>query len=326
MYTVPVRSAIAVLNAASVRIRPQELTAAVGIDHHLLLEPTGHIALRQLVALYEAAAHRTGESTIGLRVGANTDPKMFDLLGYIIANSTNLREAFGNAARYLPLWTDGAIIQVIGDGSTVHVIWEYLDPAIVDCRQDCEMSVITIAAMATRFGRGVNPREVHFRHPAPRDAGEHRRHLGAPVRFGMRANQIIFEAAALRIPVVGADPRLGALLEAVARERLAERPIGGSIVDRVRVAIKRSSRLDDVARDLGLSTRSLERRLRAQGQSFRGLRALVRREIAEQYLRHSGVALGEIARRLGYSSVTEFHRAFRAWTGVTPAQFRRVSQ
>lgn len=319
MYTVPVQSALTVLDAARARIRPRELTDAVGIDDRLLREPTGRIAIRQLVALYELAARRTGESTIGLRVGASADLKAFDLLGYLIANSATVHDALANAARYLPLWTDGAVLQMIVDGATVHVIWEYLDPAIVECRQDCEMSVNTVI----RIARGVSPREVHFRHSAPRDLGEHRRRLRAPVRFNMRTNQIIFETTALRTRVPGADIRLGALLEAVAHERLGERPASGSIVDRARVSIRRSSRLFDVARDLGLSPRSMERRLRAHGQSFRALRALVRKEMAEQYLRDSGLGLGDIARRLGYATVAEFHRAFRAWTGMTPGQFRR---
>jgi AraC-like DNA-binding protein len=322
-YTVPVRSAIAVLDAA--RVRPRELTESVGIDDRRLREPTGRIALHQLVALFEAAATRTGERTIGLRVGATMDPRAYDLMGYIIANSATLHQALHSAARYLPLWTDGALLQVIVDGSAAQVIWDYLDPTIVDCRQDCEMSMRAIAEIARRLGRGVTPREVHFRHSAPREAGEHRRQFRSPVRFSMPANQIIFDAAALRTPLLGADPRLCAVLRDYGDGQLAENGVSQSFVDRARVVIKRSPHLGDVARAMGMSPRNLERRLRAQGQSFRGLRARVRRELAEQYLRESDMPVGEIARRLGYSSATELHRAFRVWTGMTPGQFRRPS-
>jgi Arabinose-binding domain of AraC transcription regulator, N-term len=153
----------------------------------------------------------TRESTFGLQVGASADLRAFDIMGYIVANSATLVEALDNAARYLPLWTDGAALEIIADGSTVNVVWEYRDPSIGECRQDCEMTLLTAAQIAWRLAR-VAPTGVEFRHAAPRDAAEHRGRFRAPVRFGRAANQLVFERGALRAAISTADHRLCAML------------------------------------------------------------------------------------------------------------------
>lgn len=324
MYTVPVRSALNVIDAAMRAVQPRALTDAAGIDYDRLRQPQARIPLRQLVDLYETAARITHERTFGLRVGASADPRTFDVMGYIIANSATLADAFHSAARYLPLWTDGAKIEVVPDGRSVHIIWEYLDPAIGECRQDTEMTVLTLAEIARRFAGRIAPREVHFRHTAPRDREDHRRRFASIVRFDMPLNGLVFDTSALRAPLVDADGRLRDLLVAYADERL--RPTRrAAVVDEVKVAIRRDLRgtLETVARHMGMSPRNLERRLRESGVSFRALRASERHRMATRYLRETDLGLAQIADRLGYTSPSELHRAFRAWTGMTPRQFRR---
>lgn len=106
-YTVPVRSALTVLAAATPRVDPLELADRARVDADALRDPWARIPLRDLVALYETAARLTGDSALGLHVGARTDFRAYDVLGYVIANSATLRAAFANGARYLPVWTDG---------------------------------------------------------------------------------------------------------------------------------------------------------------------------------------------------------------------------
>lgn len=324
MYTVPVQSALNVLRATKPMTRPWDVTDAVGIEYARLREPQARIPLRQLVDLYEAAARITNERTFGLRVGASADPRAYDLMGYIITNSPTLADALTSAARYLPLWTDGARIEVVRDGRSVHILWEYLDPAIVDCRQDTEMTVLALAEIGRRFAGRMAPTEVHFRHSAPRDRDEHRRRFASPVRFDMPMNGLVFDATALRAPLVNADRRLRDLLVAYADEQLGAAP-RGDLVDRVRVAIRRAThgKLETIARQMGMSARNLERRLSEAGVSFRGLRASERHRLAVRYLRETDLSVAEVAHRLGYASASELHRAFRAWTGMTPRQFRR---
>jgi len=327
-YTVPVKSAANVITQACQRVRPMDLCEAVGLDPKQLNAPDDRIPLRKLVALFEEGAKLTREPAFGLRVGAKTEFRTFDLLGYIVMNSATLEEALSSAVRYFPLWTDGAGFRTQRDGSAVHFAWEYADPEIGECRQDSEMTLLAASKIGSLLAGDVRPREVHFQHSAPKDASEHRRLFGAPVFFCMPANQLIFNRAALASRVKGADQGLCALLVRYADDLLRQAAHHRLLTDRTQVALRRCLRHGDrrvatVAHEMGMSVRTLQRGLRAKGYSYGNLLAKVRRELAEQHLQDSEMAVSEVAYHLGYTQPSEFHRAFRAWTGTTPRQYRR---
>ena len=326
-YTVPARSALNVLAAASPQVSPVDLAHAGGLDLDVLHDQRARIPLRHLVALYETAAYVTGDSALGLHVGARADFRAFDVLGYVAANSATLGASLANAVRYLPLWTDGAALEIAADGRTVGLSWEYVDPTIGECRQDCEMTLRTFSELVRLLVPGVTPREIHFRHTAPEDSTEHTRSFRSSVRFRMPTNQIVFDRGALARPVPNADAALFAVLSRYADALLLEAPAGYLLLDRVQLLIQQSlpegnARLGTVARRMGMSPRSLERHLTARGHSFRALLGSVRCGLAEQYLRDPEIAIGDIAHRLGYADAREFHRAFRSWTRTTPRRYR----
>lgn len=329
-YSVPVKSAANVISEASSRVRPGILCEAAEVDLSQLNDPRGRIPLRQLVTLYETAARLTSQQTFGLRVGAKTAFRAFDLFGYIIINSATLEEALKNAVRYFPLWTNGAAFRMERDGLAVRFIWEYADPNIAECRHDCEMTLLT-ASKICRLLRvhDLRPREVHFQHSAPNDTADHRRLFGTSVFFRMPANQLIFDTAALACLVTNADRDLYDVLIRYAKGMLVGPSPRLSLTDRVRAALGRSLlsgdvRLTTLARSMGMSSRTLQRKVNEQGSSFRGLVGKLRRELAEQYLKDSEMGISEIAYRLGYAQPSEFHRAFRRWKGTTPTRYRRV--
>jgi AraC-like DNA-binding protein len=331
-YTVPVKSASRVIAEASPRVRPSELCEAVGLDARQLSNTDCRIPLKQLVALYEAAAHLTNDRTFGLRVGARADFRTFGVFGYIITNSATLEAALNNAVRYFPLWTHGALFRTEREGVAMRLIWEYVDPGIGECRHDSEMTLFT----AAKLGRLLlayrrAPREVHFRHSAPRHSSEHRRLFGTPsVHFRMSANQLIFDREALVSPLDNADPELCSILVRNANDLLAHTAPRQCLTERTQIALRRflpnrEPLLAKVASSVGMSSRTLQRQLRAQGFSFRGLLDKLRRELAAQYLRDHKIGIDEIASLLGYAETSEFYRAFRTWTGTTPRRYKRAN-
>lgn len=172
------------------------------------------------------------------------------------------------------------------------------------------------------------PREVQFQHAKPRDASEHRRLLRAPVHFGAAGNQIIFDPSFLSTAIRGADRMLCEVLTEYADQLLASSPRPRSLVDAAATVIRRDLhdgdlRIARIASKLGVSARTLQRRLVDHGTSFRDLVAQVRRERAQHYLEHTEIPISEIAARLGYRHPTEIHRAFRSWIGTTPVAYRR---
>jgi AraC-like DNA-binding protein len=329
-YTVPVKSAGRVIAEASPRARSSQLCEAVGLDAWQLSDPSCRIPFKQLVALYEAAAVLTNEPAFGLRVGARTDFRTFDVFGYIIMNSATLEQALNNAVCYFPLWTNGALFRTEREGTAMRLIWEYVDPSIGECRHDCEMTLLSATKIGRLLlGRPHAPREVHFQHPAPRHSSEHRRLFGTSVHFRMPANQLLFEREALASPLGNADHELCKLLVRYANELLPRANRRYSLAERTQMALRRrllneKPQLNKVASSMGIGSRTLQRHLKAQGYSFRGLLDNLRQELAQKYLRDQEMDISEIASLLGYAEASEFYRAFRAWTGSTPRQYRRA--
>jgi AraC-like DNA-binding protein len=148
-------------------------------------------------------------------------------------------------------------------------------------------------------------------------------------RFGQPVTQVVFDAASLALPLVQADPVALRLMRDHCERALDALGYQGGFVVRVRRAIWRDGgrgvwSLENVAESLAVSTRTLKRMLAAQGTTFSALLDRERREKAMVLLNASRATLDEIAERLGYSTPSNFGRAFHQWTGTTPGAYRRA--
>jgi AraC-like DNA-binding protein len=338
--SVPIASAVAVVAAAAPRVGARHLCDDVGIEPWLLSEPGARIPMRGLAALYESAARLTGDRAFGLHVGERIDVRQFEYFGYIMLHSATLGLALERAARYLPLWTDGARFRHERDAGWVRIWWEYADPDVLATRQDSEMSLATVVATCRRLTGGgpTGLAEAWFRHDAPRDRTEHDRVFRARLRFNMPGTALLFRREVPAHNARAADERLCELIMRCADAELERgclsqageatvAPVRDDTPARAREWLRfhledGHPRLDRLARELGMSPRALQRALGARGTSYAKLLGEVRREIAEDCLGDASVPLAEIGLRLGFSQPNEFHRAFREWTGVTPARFR----
>lgn len=176
-------------------------------------------------------------------------------------------------------------------------------------------------------GRRWKPNRVCFEHQKPATITVHKRVFQAPVHFGCARTELVFAARLLELPLPKADPALAALLQRGAQALLGPAVAGSSVADQVRRVIGKVSgpgdlQLTVVARKLGTSARTLQRRLHAEGSSFDELVRETRSTLAKNYLRKRELAICEIAYLLGFSQPSAFHRAFQRWTGMTPRTFR----
>jgi AraC-like DNA-binding protein len=183
-----------------------------------------------------------------------------------------------------------------------------------------------VARQAT--GADFAPVEVRFRHGAPADPSEHRRLFRAPLRFESGMNGVVLRRDLLDAPLVKADAGLCAVLERHAAELLRRIPHATVLSERVRQLVAKDlasgvPSAGAVARGLSMSRRSLQRHLRADGTSHRDLVDTLRRELAMAYLAERRIAVAEVAFLLGFSEASAFHRAFKRWSGTTPAEYRR---
>jgi AraC-like DNA-binding protein len=192
------------------------------------------------------------------------------------------------------------------------------------------MALVRIAAQLT--GTRIRPVRVAFAHPrcaSPDQAEEAEAILGCRVEYGAGHDEVAFTPAAAALPLTGADPYLNNLLVGYCEDALAHRARPTEALrTRVENAITLrlphgKARVDDVARGLGTSQRSLSRRLASEGLTFAAILDELRLDLARHYLRDESLSVSEIAWLLGFQEVGAFTNAFKRWTGETPSAGRR---
>ena len=327
-HRLPFVAAEKALAAAEKRgVSRRALLAAAGIA-----EVSAEIDFAALCTLYEEAARLTGDDTFGLHVGEQTSPRMYGPLGYIAANSATLDEALTSLTEYQPLWTRAAGIELRRWQEGIGLRYWQRDKVPPEARRQESEQMLTALLSFTRQAAGIslNPTQVRFEHHAPAELGEHRRIFGAPIRFRSAATEIVFAKTALALPIPHADATLAGLMRDQARSALTKQarhePFLAQVRDRLKAAILTSQpvSLSDLAQTMAIGPRTLQRRLRGHGLSFRTVADEVRVALARELLGDPSLALARIAFRLGYSQTSAFHRAFRRHAGTTPRAFRRA--
>jgi len=232
--------------------------------------------------------------------------------------------------RYLPLLGDGARCSLEIDGKIARSCF-WFDPRLRIHEAAYEFVIaigVLRARRITRIAR-LAPIEVHFMHEQPKDITRHQQLFACPIRFGADVTQIVMSAKFLDTPMAGAEPALNELLSREADRMLASLPRARRASERVEAELSaypdlRSASAERIARKLGMSTRTLHRKLLAEGTTYRAIIDRVRAAAALYRLEHSEQPIAEIAHALGFGSPQSFHRAFKRWTGTT-AQRRRTA-
>ena len=308
-----------------------ELLAGSGVDPADLADADARIPLATEELLWARAAELSGDACFGLHAAALIRPGAFDVMDYAVRTAPTLREALERLARYNRLVHDVAAFRIVDAGATVRVEHGFVSPGHWPCRQASEFTLASLPMVAAQIagGRALPALAVEFAHAAPAELAPYREVFGLVPRFGAEVSAISFDAARLREPVPGADPGLSRIVTAHAERLLAEQaPPQPGLAEQVRRFIAESldqgpPSLRQVAHRLHLSERSLQRRLGEEGCRFAELVEQVRRELALRYIADRKLALGEVAYLLGFAEPSPFHRAFKRWTGMTPAAARR---
>jgi AraC-like DNA-binding protein len=195
-------------------------------------------------------------------------------------------------------------------------------------QQDVEL-VLSLLAKIIRdiSGRELNPTVVDFAHSRPNYHREFQAHFGCELRYDRGFNRLQYSAHVLEMPSQNPEPSLLQALEFYLADRLKLRSEDGDLLDKVNHLIATSlgggvPEIGDVAVTLGLSRRTLQRRLSEAGAVFSDMVDAVRREIAQDYVLNSDHSLTDISLMLGYQELSSFSRAFRRWTNASPQQLR----
>jgi len=186
---------------------------------------------------------------------------------------------------------------------------------------------LTLLHLRRETGDALRAEYVSFTHQ-PDDRSAFEKVFHCPVRTNASWSGFALSPEAWGLPMRRRDPDLQGVLERHAADVLAKIPVGGDVVSELRRALARrvaggDTRLSTVARDLGTSTRTLQRRLAVAGASYQGVLDQSRCEAAERHLGDGSLSIAEISWLIGYSEPSAFHRAFKRWQGVSPQAFRQ---
>lgn len=320
------------LQAAQARgVAATALLDGSGLDPARLADPDARIPLATETALWERAARLSGDPCFGLHAAARVRPGAFDAMDYAVRTAPTLLDALQRLARYNRLVHDVADFHLVDQGPHLRVVHGFASPLHRPGRQASEFTLASLPVVATQMAGGtpVRPLQVQFSHAAPPDLAPYRAAFGVTPDFGADVNALSFDAATLRRPLPGADAGLSRIVTAHAERLLAAlAPPQPGLAEQVRRLVadglaEGPPTLGQVAQRLHQSERSLQRRLAAEGCRFAELLDQVRRELAQRYIADPRLALGEVAYLLGFAEPSPFHRAFRRWTGMTPAAARR---
>lgn len=283
-----------------------------------------------ITRLWRAAAHCTQDAGFGLKAGALVGPASFNVVSYLLQSAPSLRAAIGAVQQYQRLISDGGRFQLIAGEQAGWVVYHPRQGTLAFSPHQIEAvlaAVVAFSRWVTGRGQAVRPLRVQFNQPRLGPLAGYRDAFGCPVAFEQAFSGVLLDNALLDAPLPQADAQLARLHHQHAAERLAVLSQGGALAQELRawIAAALPARVPtraEAAAALSLSERTLARRMRAQQLSFSALLDAVRREAALQAVAQADRPLADIGQALGFAEPAVFWRAFRRWTGCTPAQWR----
>jgi AraC-like DNA-binding protein len=302
---------------------------ATDLTPEMLADPEARVSPAQFCVAWAEAIRLSGDPLLALHIAEATPQGAFGIVEYVCRSAPTLRDALVQWCRYLGILDDAVEVGLVpthdegGSRCALRVITESQAPAPASH----ELCFALVARHArTMQGSAFRVAEVCFAHRTSNAHDSHRAFFEAPVRFGAQHTEIVFDGSVLDAPLRTADPHLLAILLPTAEEKRTRTSPHPLLTDQVRRALRAAlmsddAQLDTVAKRLGMTGRSLQRRLKDDGTSFQIVRDEMRRELADRYM-GDGMSFAEISFLLGFSEPSAFFRAFKRWTGLTPFERR----
>ena len=331
-YTTSVSLANQILAViAAAKGDPQAAREAVGLDQTVLGDLNGRIPIEQVFALYAEAEAQTRDRNIGLRMAGGHHPIQNSIILHVFMSSATIGEGIGHAVRLQQLITEGMEHVLVVEGEQARFSITPKDNRLLVPRHMTEAGLGSLVMFCrSTLGEKFVLHRVAFQHPEPADTTEQRALFGPSMAFGQPRNELVMDRNILEHPMAGSNQGLREILEQQAQTMLANLPRRGDFLDLARETL--STRLPyggpaigEIAKSLGISPRTFQRRLQQAGTTYQALLDEVRCQLAQDYLKKQNTPLFEIAYLLGFTEQSAFNRAFKRWMRMTPGEFRVTS-
>jgi AraC-like DNA-binding protein len=311
---------------ASLGADPAEVLAEAGFDLAMFGDPDNLISFAARTRLVNHCASRTGCRHFGLLIGQQIRLDSFGLVGLLVKYSPDVGSALRSLVRYLHLHVRGATTSLEAGERNAALAYAIYEPHVEATDQIGAGAAATMYnILRTLCGPDWKPVEVRLAQRRPENAVPFRRFFRAPLIFDAEQYAVVFAAAWLGRPLPDTDPQLHRLLQR--QIDTLEASHRDDFPEQVRSVLRSAlvtghGNADQVAVLFSMHARTLHRRLDAFGVGFRELVDEGRFEIARQMLEDSAMQVSQIAAMLDYADASAFTRAFRRWSGTTPARWR----
>ncbi|NRB18965.1 MAG: AraC family transcriptional regulator [Rhodobacteraceae bacterium] len=307
----------------------EDIFHGTAFDASLLAEEAPTYPLVETVKFFERAAVLTKNENLGFQLGKEQDMRRAGLICYVGLAAPTAGGFLANFARYSRVASPALEVDKSHLQQGGVISWDYAISPSLKRRQYVEFSTASLLHTLRRFTVGpISPRVVRFQHNRRSQIDEFEAYFCCKVEFGAATNGFTFDPKDLDLPLTSADEQLLSVLQKYGDQVLAEiaRQSPGLVIAVERAIAEQlgagTVTLESVASGMGMSPRTLSRKLAAEGTSFFRLLENLRKSLAKSYLRDTNLVLAEIAFLLGYSGLGSFNEAFKRWTGHSPGQFR----
>ena len=304
------------------------LLRKAGLSPRQIDDSDARLEVQRQIRFLNLVAEALGDDLLGFHLSQDFDPRTVGLLHYVLASSDTLNEALQRAARYSSLVNEG-IRLIHREGKEIGLVFEYVGVSRHLDRHQMDFWMAALMRGCRQLtNRNLTANRVSFVHRG-RVAPELRSFYACELSFGAEADETIFPLSRRNTPIVSADSYLNKLLIKYCEEALAHRQtnrssLGTSVENAIAVLLPHGkAQMREVARKLGMSPRTLARRLASEGLTFTGVLHALRSDLAKRHLADHDLSISKIAWLLGYSDVSAFSSAYKRQTGKTPRAIRQ---
>ncbi|NRB18966.1 MAG: AraC family transcriptional regulator ligand-binding domain-containing protein [Rhodobacteraceae bacterium] len=308
---------------------PEAVFRGSAFDGSLLQQEAPVAAASDVMSFFEQGALLTQDDLFGFHLAQGQDSRRIGLVCYVGLAAANVAAFLANYTRYSRIYSDVLELDYSHQQGNGLVGWQFRISPSVPRRQYVEYtSTVFLNTLRHFSGSEIRPLKVSFEHHRRSNSDKLEAFFGCDISFGAARNSFEFDASDLERPLISADHQLLKVLQSYADRVLAEksRALPGLVCEVERVTAdmlpRGTATLDHIATAMGISPRTLSRRLAAEGTSFFRVLEDLRKSLSKSYLRDSDLTLAETAFLLGYSGLGSFNDAFKRWTGCSPGQYR----
>jgi AraC-like DNA-binding protein len=306
----------------------QALLGEQGITLDAIRDPNARIPARAWDGIARRTSALIGDPSFGLRAANCWHPSNLGALGYAWLSSSTLRSGLGRVARYWRLLGEKTGARLEDTHAGLKTVFESgrSDPLIASIAADFTMSLL-VSMCRMNYGHALRPAVVTLKRSKPEGWQVYRTHYGCPVQFGTGEDSFTLTRGDADKPLPSSNRQIAATLDAILAQQLGQLD-KSNVVARCRASLLEqlsSGELseEDMARQLHMSRRTLQRKLADAETTYQQLVDDTRRELALRYIENPGRSITDITFMLGFSQNSAFTRAFRRWTGTAPSEYRQ---